>query len=72
MLRPEKLATPLEAATVVVPERVPPAGLVPMAIVILPEKVVTRFPPASSTEICTAGLIELAAVVSLGCAEKTS
>ena len=35
MLKPEKLATPLEAATVTVPERVPLEGFVPIARVTL-------------------------------------
>ena len=50
ILRPEKLATPLEAAPVVVPESVPPLGLDPIATVTFPEKLVATFPAASSAE----------------------
>src|SRR2546422_599279 len=49
MLRLEKVATPLTAATVVVPERVPLAGLVPIATVMLVVAVITVLPWASWT-----------------------
>src|SRR5438034_13029 len=55
MLRFAKVATPLTAATVVVPERVPLAGLVPIASVMLVVAVVTVLPWASWTAIGTAG-----------------
>jgi hypothetical protein len=42
-------ATPLEAATVRVPDRVPPEGLLPSAIVMLAVELVTVFPLLSST-----------------------
>ena len=42
--RPVKVATPATAATVVVPERVAPPGLVPIARVTLLVSVVTRLP----------------------------
>src|SRR3989440_9108557 len=70
MLRSEKVATPLTAATVVVPERVPLAGLVPMATVMLVVAVVTVLPWASWTVTCTAGVIAAPAAALLGCAVK--
>src|SRR5438034_9162063 len=72
MLRSEKVATPLTAATVVVPERVPLAGLVPIATVMLVVAVVTVLPWASWTATCTAGVIAAPAAVLLGCTVKTS
>jgi len=47
MLRELKLAMPAAAATEAVPESVPPAGFVPMAIVTLPLNGVTRLPAPS-------------------------
>jgi hypothetical protein len=44
MLRVEKVAIPAAAATVVVPESVPPPGLVPIPTVTLPVKLVAVFP----------------------------
>jgi hypothetical protein len=44
MLNVEKVATPLTATTVAVPERVAPAGLVPIANVMLVLAVVTVLP----------------------------
>ncbi len=41
MLSVEKLALPFTATTVLVPERVPPFGFVPMATVTLPVYAVT-------------------------------
>jgi hypothetical protein len=52
-----KLATPDDAATVVVPPRVPLPGLVCSAMLMLPVNVGTRLPKSSSTAICTAGVI---------------
>src|SRR5436309_12949097 len=72
MLRLEKVATPLTAATVVVPERVPLAGLVPIASVMLVVAVVTALPCASWTATCTAGVIAAPAAALLGCTVKTS
>src|SRR5947208_3143047 len=57
MLRLEKVATPLTAATVGVPARVPLAGLVPIASVMLVVAVVTVLPWASWTATCMAGVI---------------
>src|SRR2546427_11587221 len=72
MLRLEKVATPLTAATVVVPARVPLAGLVPIATVMLVVAVVTVLPWASWTVTCTAGVIAAPAAALLGCTVKTS
>ncbi len=58
MLRLEKVATPLTAATDVVPDSVPPDGFVPIATVMNPVKLVTTFPRASCAVTCTAGVIE--------------
>src|SRR5205807_1421059 len=57
MLRFAKVATPLTAATVGVPARVPLAGLVPIASVMLVVAVVTVLPWASWIATCTAGVI---------------
>src|SRR5438876_775453 len=72
MLRFAKVATPLTAATVVVPARVPLAGLVPIASVMLVVAVVTVLPWASWTVTCTAGVIAVPAAVLLGCTVKAS
>src|SRR5439155_593061 len=71
-LRFAKVATPLTAATVVVPVRAPLAGLVPIATVMLVVAVVTVLPWASWTVTCTAGVIAAPAAVLLGCTVKTS
>src|SRR5438093_7380489 len=63
MLSVENVATPATAATVVVPDNVPPAGLVAIATVMLPAKPVAVFPSASRAVTCTAGLIVAPAVV---------
>src|SRR6058998_139445 len=72
MLTFANVATPLTAATVVVPERVPLAGLVPIASVMLVVAVVTALPCASWTATCTAGVIAAPAAALLGCTVKTS
>ena len=72
MLRPAKVTTPLAAATVVVPDRVPPLGFVAIATVTLPPKPVTVLPRASWTVTRTAGVMALPAVVPLGCTVNTS
>src|SRR5947208_3306663 len=72
MLRLEKVATPLTAATVVVPARVPLAGLVPIATVMLVVAVVTGLPWASWTATCMAGVIPAPAAALLGCTAKAS
>src|SRR2546429_661304 len=72
MLRLVKEWSPLTAATVVVPERVPLAGLVPIATVMLVVAVVTVLPWASWTATCTAGVIAAPAAALLGCTVKAS
>src|SRR5512141_1302353 len=71
MDRLEKVATPFTAATVVVPDSVPPPGLVPMATVMLALEPVTVFPNASFTTTCT-GAIATPAVVVVGGAVNPS
>src|ERR1044072_9411754 len=63
------VATPLTAATVVVPLRVPLAGLVPMASETLAVGLTTLLPAYSSCTV-TAGLLARPAVVLLGCCTK--
>src|SRR3954471_23652315 len=72
MERLEKLATPPDAATVVVPDSVPPPGLVPIATVMLALELVTVLPKASCTTACTTGEIATPAVVSDGWPVKAS
>src|SRR5262245_15095142 len=55
MERLEDVATPLTADTVVVPDSVPPPGLVPIATVMLAVELVTVLLNASCTVPCTAG-----------------
>src|SRR5437773_1974641 len=71
MLTFAKVATPFTAATVVVPARVPLAGLVPIASVMLVVAVVTVFPWASWTVTRTAGVFAAPAAALLGCTVKT-
>src|SRR5205823_12371193 len=70
MDRLEKVATPLTAATVVVPDSVPPPGLVPMAIVMLAVELVTVLLNASCTVTCKVGGVSCRAGALLGCAVK--
>src|SRR5256885_11112964 len=72
MERVENVATPLTAATVAVPDSVPPPGLVPIATVMLAVELGTVFPNASCTVTCTAGAIATPAVALLGCMVKAS
>src|SRR5438445_10855834 len=72
MLRFAKVATPLTAATVGVPARVPLAGLVPIASVMLVVAVVTVLPWASWTVTCTAGVLVAPAAALLGCTVNTT
>src|SRR5687767_15170560 len=72
MDRFEKVATPATADTVVVPDSVPPPGLVPIATVTLAVELVTVFPNASCTVTCTAGLSAAPAVALVGCTVKAS
>src|SRR5512145_2694649 len=66
MDRLEKVATPALADTVVVPDSVPPPGLVPIATVMLAVELVTLFPNASCTVTCTAGAMETPAIAFVG------
>src|SRR2546421_737819 len=72
MLRLEKVATPLTAAAVVVPERVPPFGFVPIATMILVVAVITVLPWASWTATRPAAVTAPPAYVLLGCSAKMS
>src|ERR1043165_4696222 len=72
MERLENVATPFPAATVVVPDSVPPPGLVPIATVMLAVELGTVFPNASCTVTCTAGAIATPAVAFVGCTVKAS
>src|SRR3954471_18105871 len=66
MERLEKLATPPTAATVPVPDSVPPPGLVPMATVMLAVELVTVLLNASCTVTCTAGATDTPATAFAG------
>src|SRR3954468_10429668 len=72
MDRLENVATPLTAATVVVPDSVPPPGLVPIDTVMLAVELGTVFPNASCTVTCTAGAIATPAVAFVGWRVKAS
>src|SRR6266403_203872 len=66
MLSVENVAIPATAFNAVVPDNVPPPGLVPMAIATGFVAVGTKFPKASSTLTCTAGVIATPAVTLVG------
>src|SRR2546425_284398 len=72
MLRLEKVATPLTAATVAVPDSVPLAGLLPIASAMLAVEPATVFPAASCTVTLTAGLMEAPAATREGCTLKAN
>src|SRR3954468_21212332 len=72
MERLENVATPATAATVVVPDSVPPPGLVPIATVMAALELVTVLPNASCTVTRTAGEIATPAVASDGWTVKAS
>src|SRR3954465_10626116 len=72
MDRLENVATPPAAATVSVPDSVPPPGLVPMATVMLALELVTVLLKASCTVTCTAGAIATPAVAVAGWTVKAS
>src|SRR5438309_11102906 len=72
MLSPEKLATPATAATVLVPDKVPLLGFVPIATVMFPVNPLAVLPLASWAVTSTAGVIAAPAVVVLGCTLNTS
>src|SRR5512140_1481058 len=66
MDRLENVATPADAGTVVVPDSVPPPGLVPMATVMLAVELVTVLLNASCTVTCTHGAMTAPAVAFVG------
>src|SRR5687767_6169523 len=66
MERVEKVATPATAATAVVPDSVPPPGLVPIAMVMLAVEPVTVLLNASCTVTRTAGAMAAPAVAFVG------
>src|SRR3954462_13981471 len=72
MERVEKVATPPDADTVVVPDSVPPPGLVPMATVMLAAELVTVLLNASCTVTCTEGEMAWPAVALVGWTVKAS
>src|SRR5437764_676561 len=72
MERFEKLATPLTAATLMVPDSVPPPGLAPIATVMLAVELVTVLLNASCTVTCTAGATATPAVALVGWTVKAS
>src|SRR5512140_678763 len=67
-----KEATPADADTVVVPDSVPPPGLVPIATVMLAVELVTMLLKASCTVTCTAGEIDTPATALVGCVAMAS
>src|SRR5262245_40831116 len=72
MDRLESVATPATADAVVVPDSVPPPGLVPIATVMLAVEVVTVLLNASCTVTCTAGVIDAPAISLVGWAVKAT
>src|SRR5262249_13839871 len=72
MLRFPNVATPDTAATVAVPDGVPPFGCVPMLIVTLPVNPVAVFPDPSLAVTCTAGAIATPATELVGDCVNTS
>src|SRR5881227_1895972 len=71
MLRSPNSATPLTGVTDVVPESLPPTGLVPIATVTLAVKLVSTLPRVSCTWTWIAGVITLPGVAVLGWTLKT-
>src|ERR1043165_3336038 len=72
MDRLENVATPATADTVVVPDSVPPPGLLPIATVMLAVELVTVFPNESCTVTRTAGATETPATAFDGWVVKAS
>src|SRR4051812_45795538 len=72
MERFEKLATPLTAATLVVPDSVPPPGLALMASATVAVELVAVLPNASCTITCTAGAMATPAVALDGWTENAT
>ena len=71
-VRSTNRATPLTAVTVVLPLNVPPAGLLPRAMVTAPRKDVTVLPKLSCASTATAGAMTTPAFAAEGCTVKTS
>src|SRR5512143_2676450 len=71
MLKSLYVATPATAVTVLVPDRIPLLGLVPMAMVTLPVKLVAVFPATSCAATFTAGVMVAVASVLVGCTVNT-
>src|SRR5439155_25139760 len=72
MLNPEKVATPATAATVLVPDKVPVLGFVPIATVMFPVNPVAVLPLPSWAVTWTAGVIAAPAAVLVGSTLNTS
>ncbi len=72
MLKSVNAAMPATAATTVVPESVPPDGLLAMARVTFPLKPSAIFPSASCATTSICGVIVAAAVTVLGSTANTS
>src|SRR3954463_13968891 len=72
MERLENVATPPDAATVVVPDSVPPPGLLPMATVMLAVELVTVLPKVSCTVTRGAGVMAAPAAALVACTGKAS
>src|SRR5512140_1032156 len=72
MERLENVAMPATAATVLVPDSVPPPGLVPIATVMLAVELVTMLLKASCTVTCTAGAMDTPATALVGCVAMAS
>src|SRR3954470_15225321 len=72
MERLENTATPAAAATVVVPDSVPPPGLVPMATLMFAVELVTVLLNASSTVTRTDGEMDTPATALVGWAVNAS
>src|SRR2546430_12202371 len=72
MLRPGNVATPATAATVLVPDKVPVLGLVPIATVMFPVNPLAVLPLASWAVTWTAGVIAAPATVLVGWTLKRS
>src|SRR4051812_45760154 len=66
MERLENVATPPDAEIVVVPDSVPPPGLVPMATAMVAVELVTVLLNASCTVTCTAGAMDTPATALAG------
>src|SRR5207302_1455763 len=72
MLRPANVATPFVAATVVVPDSVPPPGFAPSVTTTFAVNPGSVLPSASCAVTCTAGVIAVPAVVLDGWTLNTS